>query len=55
MNRRTRTFIGLTLRVVGVSLATVISWTVNTSIFWATVHGILGWFYIIYYALGFGV
>lgn len=35
----------------GSALAIAISWSVNQSIFWAIVHGILGWLYVIYYAL----
>ena len=35
----------------GSALAMVISWSQNHSILWAIVHGILSWFYVIYYAL----
>ena len=35
----------------GVALAIAISWSVNKSILWAIIHGILSWFYVIYYAL----
>lgn len=35
----------------GTVLAIVISWSRNRSLLWAIVHGILGWFYVIYYAL----
>jgi hypothetical protein len=35
----------------GSALAIVISWNQNHSILWAIVHGILSWFYVIYYAL----
>lgn len=35
----------------GSALAIAISWSVNKSIFWAVVHGILSWIYVIYYAL----
>ena len=38
----------------GAALAMVISWSVNKSILWAIVHGICSWFYVIYYALGYG-
>jgi len=34
----------------GTALAMTISWSVNKSILWAIFHGILSWFYIIYYA-----
>ena len=42
----TRTGIGF-----GTALAIAISWTANKSILWAIMHGILGWLYVIYYAL----
>lgn len=35
----------------GVIIAVVVSWTVNHSILWALVHGILGWIYLLYYVL----
>ena len=35
----------------GAALAITISWSVNKSIFWAILHGILSWFYVIYYAI----
>lgn len=35
----------------GTAIAVAISWSVNKSIIWAIVHGVLGWLYIIYYAL----
>ena len=35
----------------GSTLAMVISWSVNKSILWAVVHGVLSWVYVIYYAL----
>jgi hypothetical protein len=35
----------------GSALAIVISWTANKSIFWAIVHGLLSWFYVVYYAI----
>ncbi len=35
----------------GYVLAIVISWSNNKSILWAIIHGIFGWFYVIYYAL----
>jgi len=39
---------GVTL---GNILAIVISWSLNHSFGWALLHGILGWLYIIYWAL----
>lgn len=35
----------------GEALAMIISWSVNKSILWAMLHGICGWFYVIYYAI----
>ena len=35
----------------GSALAIAISYTNNHSILWAIVHGILGWFYVIFVAL----
>jgi len=35
----------------GTALAIAISWSQHKSILWAIVHGILSWFYVIYYAI----
>ena len=35
----------------GTVLAITISWSVNNSIVWAIVHGVLSWIYVIYYAM----
>jgi hypothetical protein len=35
----------------GSALAIAISWNTHQSIFWAIVHGILSWIYVIYFAL----
>jgi hypothetical protein len=35
----------------GSMIAITISWSVNHSILWMILHGILSWFYIIYYAI----
>jgi hypothetical protein len=35
----------------GTALAIAISWSANGSILWAIIHGILSWFYVIYYAI----
>lgn len=34
----------------GAALAMAISFSVNKSILWAILHGVFGWFYVIYYA-----
>jgi hypothetical protein len=35
----------------GSALAIAISWSLHKSIFWAVVHGIFSWLYVIYYAI----
>jgi hypothetical protein len=35
----------------GSALAITISWSKWHSILWAMIHGVLSWFYVIYYAL----
>jgi hypothetical protein len=35
----------------GTALAITISWSVNKSLFWAIVHGIFSWLYVIYFAV----
>jgi hypothetical protein len=35
----------------GSALAIAISWSANKSLFWAIVHGIFSWLYVIYYAI----
>lgn len=35
----------------GATLAIAISWSVNHSILWACIHGILSWIYVLYFAL----
>ena len=35
----------------GSALAITISWSVNKSILWAILHGLLSWFYVIYFAI----
>ncbi len=34
----------------GSAIAVAISWSINKSIFWAIVHGVLSWLYVIYFA-----
>lgn len=38
----------------GGAIAVAISWSRNKSVLWAIVHGILSWFYVIYYILNRG-
>jgi len=35
----------------GTALAITMSWSANNSILWAIIHGVLSWFYVIYFAL----
>lgn len=35
----------------GSAIAVAISWSINKSIFWAIVHGVFSWLYVIYYAI----
>lgn len=35
----------------GSALAIAISWSVNKSVLWAIIHGILSWIYVIYYLI----
>ena len=35
----------------GTALAISISWSINKSILWAIIHGVLSWIYVIYYAI----
>lgn len=36
---------------IGSMIAVTVSWSLNQSILWAFLHGLFGWFYVIYYAL----
>ena len=36
---------------IGAVIAVILSYGTNKSIFWATAHGLLGWFYVIYHAI----
>ena len=38
----------------GNMIAVTISWSVNHSVGWTILHGLFGWFYVIYYACGGG-
>ena len=35
----------------GSTLAMILSWSINHSILWAILHGIFGWFYVVYFAI----
>ncbi|MBP7272964.1 MAG: hypothetical protein KA974_03940 [Saprospiraceae bacterium] len=36
---------------IGTVLAVVLSYTINKSILWAIIHGILGWLYVLYHVI----
>ena len=38
----------------GNMIAVAISWSINHSILWAFLHGLFGWWYVLYYYLGNG-
>jgi hypothetical protein len=38
----------------GAAIAVTISWSLNHSILWAILHGLLSWLYVIYFAFGGG-
>ena len=46
MNDTVQSGIGL-----GSAIAVAISWSLNQSIWWAIVHGVISWLYVIYYAI----
>ena len=35
----------------GTALAIAISWSLHHSVFWAMLHGVFSWVYVIYYLL----
>ncbi len=35
----------------GTALAIAISWSLHQSVFWAVLHGVFSWVYVIYYLL----
>ena len=37
----------------GTALAIAISYSANKSILWAIFHGLLSWFYVLYYAIAY--
>lgn len=51
MTKETATSSGIGL---GSAVAVTVSWSVNKSLLWCILHGIFSWFYVIYYALGYG-
>lgn len=51
---KTKAILTVDVARLGVVLAVAISWSVNQSIAWSILHGCFGWFYVFYYALGYG-
>ena len=45
MDKYSVTYSGVNL---GAVIAVVVSWSVNHSIGWAILHGMISWFYVIY-------
>lgn len=37
----------------GSALAMIPSWSINRSILWAVYHGVLNWFYVVYFVVGY--
>lgn len=35
----------------GTAMAITISWSANQSLLWVLIHGLLGWIYVVYYAM----
>ena len=35
----------------GAAIAVAVSWSLHKSILWAVIHGVLSWFYVIYYVI----
>ncbi len=35
----------------GSAIAVAISWSLHKSVVWAAIHGVLSWFYVLYYVL----
>ncbi|MBD3110561.1 hypothetical protein IEO70_19725 [Bacillus sp. AGMB 02131] len=35
----------------GAALAITISWSLHQSVFWAIIHGLFSWLYVIYYLI----
>lgn len=35
----------------GSAIAVAVSWSLHKSILWAVIHGVLSWFYVIYFML----
>lgn len=38
----------------GTLIAVLISWSLNHSVLWCVIHGLLSWIYVIYWAVAIG-
>ena len=48
IKKTTTTSTGLSL---GAAIAVTISWSMYKSVLWAIIHGVFGWFYLVYYLI----
>jgi hypothetical protein len=39
---------------IGAIFAVILSWSINKSVFWAILHFLFGWLYVIYFYLAYG-
>ena len=51
MSNNTSRDVGRGIGIMGTTIAIVLSYAANKSILWAIGHGLLGWLYVIYYAI----
>ena len=51
MSKSTSKDVGRGIGILGITIAVVLSYAANKSILWAIGHGLLGWSYVIYYAI----
>jgi len=49
MSKNDNGFTGI--NIIGIVLAMVLSWNVNHSIVFCILHGIINWFYVLYYII----
>lgn len=39
------------ITIIGCAVAAVLSWISNASLVWAVIHGVFGWFYVVYWLI----
>jgi hypothetical protein len=49
--KKSGTFVAQYGYSLGSIIAVTVSWSLNHSIIWAILHGLFGWFYVIYYLI----